>query len=552
MPEERKKNINNLPVIKETSLHRIVDRVRNNDNTLLKDPKTGKGVKTSDYLGVDVDGQGKVTKIYAKRPFYWECWNFEQDIERKNMSEQVEIAGGEKFEWVYEGEFYKGFIPRRVYKDFIPDDEREKNKGNPFVHYDFEINFSRIKIGSFENPNYYANDSKIYFLKNIKFEFAIFYGADEGQKHNSRPHDEALFNRAVFYGSADFNHAIFRRWASFDDVAFYCGVNFYHAIFDIDCGFRGATFSGEAIFDGAAFCGGAGMTISGVKMTGLKFGSEELFIDFSNCNIENKIIFGLSKDNANDYKNLTFGLYRSNINYFICNDKSLEHVRLRWAERLADDDHKKLEENSKNEEPFDFDDVKWRWEKPTEEDYKKLEKKTKIKCYVEELRVMRKIFQDLLWGDTADEYYAKIMDKQVELQEINYHNRTSSMNIFEKIKCKTKLILEKNIYKKFFGWGVRLQNVIITVSFLFFGFFLLYSVVWLNSIGWSLFWDKNTFLYIIENSLAYTFESFLTIDTAIKSGMPDWLEAVGIFEATIGVIVYTVFVAMLARKFMRM
>ena len=194
-----KKNIHNLPVIKETSLHRIVERVRKKDNTLLIDPITSKNVKTYDYLGVNVNNKGKVTKIFAKQPFYWECWDFDHDIERNNKTKPITKI--------------KNDI-KMMYKDVIPDD-KELNKGNPFVQYDFEIDFSKeknwnnsIEFGSIQNYfKGFSHHGKVYFLKKIHFYHVNFSGAVSLCLVSFS--DAADFSFAVFSDAADFSFSTF-------------------------------------------------------------------------------------------------------------------------------------------------------------------------------------------------------------------------------------------------------------------------------------------------------------------------------------------------------
>ena len=617
-----KKNINNFPIIKETSLHRIVEMVRNNDDTLLRDSKTGEYVKTSDYLGVDVDKQGNVTKIYTKQPFYWECWDFEEDIDWKDINNPI-------IQYNFGIYFYYieiGFVKRQrgcgeIYfsNDVIFFNVTFSNNAN-FEHTTFsndviffnvtfskEANFryatfsgeANFRYATFSNNAYFmsaifsnkANFEDTTFSNQVNFEDIIFYNeanfryvtfskyvyfmnatfSGEANFMSATFSKDVCFMSATFSGEANFWQVIFSNEADFLYVTFSNNANFWLAIFSGKANFRHTTFSNNANFWHATFSGKANFRyaifsnetnfrsatfFSGAYMMDLKFMSKELLVDFADCNIENKIIFGLFEDNVNVYKKLIFGLYCSNINYFICDDKALEHVQLYW-------------------------------DNPIREDDKELEERTKIECCIHELRVMRKIFQDLLWGDIADEYYAKLMDKQtkLELHELwrNYpkllfsarelFKRPTAHNPDKKLPLKKSnyikylkgllskkmlltlrwLFLKKLFFKYCFGWGVRLKNIFLTG----FGVITLFSLIYLpQKISYDVGSDAITmntqnFLHSLLFSV-WTFFNIFLPDlqvTAFNSSASLFFVTV---ESLLGIIWMTLIVAILSRKFMRL
>lgn len=650
MPDEKtkeiKKNSNNLPVIKETSLHRIVERVKNKDNTLLTDPLTNKPVITSEYLDVDKDKKGKVTKIIAKKRFYWDCWDFEQDIEPEDINIPIKIIRKEN---------------EVKYENFKPD-KRQENKGYPFVVYDFEIDFSAVNVEidsvythlNYQEKNniqYYQNKYGIYFSEVVNFNkcsfingpdfrsvqfsgAAKFFSAQfsDGANFTSAQFSgeacfisaqfsdgtgfvstqflgKADFDYAQFSGAAYFISAQFSGAASFSSVQFSDAANFSSVQFSDRADFRSAQFSGETIFYFTQFSGEADFSSTKfsdifslfrvilsdelsfeyalfrreLKMVDIQFKQKKPLISLYGCTIEDRIFLGLNEDHNNAYKALTLQLYGSNIAYFVCDDKAFEQVKLYWHKPFKD------------------------WDK-------RCDNKTKTERYIHELRIMRKIFQDLLWGDIADEYYAKLMEQQkkleiLELKEdfkklqkwktiislltlisiiilIHYRfyyyksvivsylfsftlyiilNRIFFNDFYKIVKSLCRNFFIKTLlYDICFGWGVRLERIFITGIVTILVFALIYHFLFLfqdskiiynfnnitSNIQKPVDLQKISFPSIILFSAWNFFNIFLPDPQIIP--LKSALAVTITIESLLGIIWITLLVAILSRKFMRL
>ena len=266
-------------------------------------------------------------------------------------------------------------------------------------------------------------------------------------------------------------------------------------------------------------------------------------------------MFNLKDDHRNIYTRLIINLYRSKLEYFICDDKALEYVQLYW-------------------------------QNPTEEDDKKLDKKTRTERYIHELRVMRKIFQDLLWGDAADEYYAKIMDKQTDLELFELWRDfpvfiLSVQDFFQWLKSPIKksfkklhfikylkgvfsrkmlfmfhwFFIKRLLFKVCFGWGVRLERALFSGAGAIAIFTLIY---WLHKIKFYIgdkFEEKLMNTQNLPAAILFSVWNFFNIflpDAQVISLKSSVSILLITGEAFLGIVWITLLVAIISRKFMRL
>ena len=343
-------------------------------------------------------------------------------------------------------------------------------------------------------------------------EGAFFWSAkfsDITDFDEARFSEVADFSYVIFSGEVSFETAIFSKMADFGSVTFSGKADFRSVTFSGKADFGSVTFSAEADFSEASF-----EDIFSVKEIIFKDKDiENLNINLSGCTVKNKLMFSLNDDN--NYGKTIFNLHNSNINYFTCDDKELENIKLYW------------------ENPIDGYD-------------KKMDKKSKIERFLHELRIMRRILQDLNWGDGADRYYAKIMDKQLELKKITLDDKIKKKGIhLATLGIAASFWFEKIVYQKCFGWGVRIRNVGFTVLFSILTPFLV------TYIAWS-FFVKSISVAKFLTTLEFTIRAFFTLDVTVSSDMPNWFLPIGLTESALGLLIYTLFVAILARKFMRL
>lgn len=95
------------------------------------------------------------------------------------------------------------------------------------------------------------------------------------------------------------------------------------------------------------------------------------------------------------------------------------------------------------------------------------EVKDVLEKVIQEKRIWRSILDNLHWGDEADKVYADIMDKQLELKYLE-------KDFWGKVWLS---VWDDFIYKKCFGWDVRILNPIVTGVFSIFVFALLYILL---------------------------------------------------------------------------
>jgi uncharacterized protein YjbI with pentapeptide repeats len=474
MTKQSKKNINNLPIIRCTSLYRLVKLVKEAQKggiveDIIYDPKTGKqhkNIKLTDLLGVDLaEDKETITVIFAKLPFYWEVWDL------GNSSNQDQLQG---ISVKYKFDIDFGKMPTLEASIEIGDVINTRNK---FINFLGELNFDSVKFSGV------IKFQDVIFSERVNFEYAKFLSKEEISFMRVTFSRKTKFFHAEFSGIANFWYATFSEEADFGYISFSNVANFWHA-----------TFSREASFESAIFQ-------EAVMLTKISFKNENNkhhFIDLSDSTIKNKAIFDLDESKER-YNQITLCLHNSNITYFACDDKELEQINLYW-------------------------------DKPIREADKSIDEKTKIEKHLHELRIMRRILQNMNWGDASDRYYAQIMDNQLELT-----------------KTKSKIIywFEKFVFKTCFGWGVRIRNV---------GFTVLFSILipfLVTFIAWS-FFAKSISVANLLTTLEFTVRAFLTLDVTVMPDMPNWFLPIGLTESTLGLLIYTLFVAILARKFMRL
>jgi hypothetical protein len=129
---------------------------------LIKNPETKEILEIGDYLTIETDKNDKISIIQSLKPFYWQEWSFKEDIEREDWSKWVDMSEDEYTEIIITGNFTpdNGELEKEFLAKFpkIAKERYKSNLRNPFVKYDFEVNFgSTITIGSVLNScDYFA------------------------------------------------------------------------------------------------------------------------------------------------------------------------------------------------------------------------------------------------------------------------------------------------------------------------------------------------------------------------------------------------------------
>jgi hypothetical protein len=572
-------NPDNLPVIEENSLHRIVTTVKlyqefkslgkekfeeiyENDDPeyqktlvrvcydryyknyqkygktkpfeLLKIP-LGEGWQTKsdgvfslelgDYLKVDLNQNKKVTEIQSLKPFYWKDWTFEEDIEREDWSRVLEIDK-----------------ERSVVGNFTPD-ENIKNKNNPFIKYDFDLDFKNITFGLVKTT------ARSYFKGRANFESAIFEGdayfvstifedwisfdsanfkafatfgstfENTADFRSANFKDRANFMLASFKGDTCFESATFKGWAFFMSTNFNSWTNFKSVNFEYKAYFRSAkfknmadfesvTFNDKADFEFATFMGRA--DFSSVTFRGE---SDFFFTNFYDETFFNHIRFKNRINNQNNNFQINFSESTFHKDFYLQPDISKEQnltidlSNNRFENRLnlslVDDSlYKNLTINLKNISYMDFvcDDYNlhktklWytenqlerkkfvnKYPKPqTQLDFKNEEE---LLIYQEKKSCL-KITDDLKEKDITEQAISERRVFRKILQDLNWGDKADEeyariMNLQTKLKGILG-IAEKLVFGVLFGWGIRLKNILISGVVLIFSFYLIYSFLDIN------------------------------------------------------------------------
>jgi len=362
---------------------------------------------------------------------------------------------------------------------------------------------------------------------------------------------------------------------TFSNAIFAGGVNFRAAVFGGKARFGGATFMGPAQFRGAKFMDKTWFSkarfINGISLRNAtceeSFNIEDIvllgsprrpqLVDFSGTVAKTQLLFSVSETPAADedvaivgldtsvapyldeddvyradieflwagcgrnhfkpgYGRVVLGLLNSNLDYFSCDDRELKDVTLLWRGCPK---------------------------KPTRESYGMAGGKIRLERYLHELRIKRRLLQNMHWVDLADECYSTIMDRQLLLRKLE----ARSLEPLARLRAKLRLGFEEVVFKGFFGWGVRLGRSVMTVvgvigAFWAVSFALGFFNVYADQINpWSLGW--------VGKSLKFGLNGFLGLELPAAHGL---FAFVGIAEAGLGFVLCTVFVAILARKFMRL
>ena len=492
-------NNTNLPEINETSLHRIAKRVKkwqlitpkpplteysysseidqglfdseeyyeyeDKDFNLIYDKKLKKFLPIGEYLRVYLDNKNEnIVKIESIKPFYWEEWSFDEDIERKNDIPKPD----------------DGKIEDLILIKLKKDDLEKRNvlilnNSLPFVMYEFEINFTKIQIGQFTNSHHNIFDyTRIYFQKKVSLTYIIFEKTEKKVK-------TAIFGNTIFQAEVDFSCSIFEGRNAFIFTTFQKETRFNHAIFD-DISFWYVYFMDLSQFIGSEFnnldfadCIGTDeLNFGGVVIkTGqiwslcfqkssqnknepkldlssanisnrftlqpLIFKDQKIIIDLSNSYFENKLYFYVMVIcTYKKWNNVILHLHNANFSQFVSDSRDITTIQLykTFNEKSYISEVKK---DNKSNKKFSVDGFKKRV-------YEEM---------LAERRIFRKILQDLHWGDKADEEYAKIMDLQTELKG-------------------SRGKIEKFVFSWLFGWGVRIKNILI--SGVFFNIILLCNI----------------------------------------------------------------------------
>lgn len=258
-------NPDNLPIIDEPSLHRLVKRVQNWKNTadhpkiglkyqdeefnLVQDATTGDFLPISKYLYFD-DVQNE---IKSQNSFYWKEWSFEKDIKKDEYGEPINYLDLCVNNFT-EIKLFEKLTSEKIQKYMLT--PRETEEGNilpvPFIDYNFHIRFSSgVTIGKLLNP-FSLDESnpgrvlfgnlhldKLKFEETVSFSHCIFKGifTDFSETQFCGP---AYFNNSFFEIDCDFSKASFEETASFKNVVFFedTKVNFTGTSFKEDLNFN--------------------------------------------------------------------------------------------------------------------------------------------------------------------------------------------------------------------------------------------------------------------------------------------------------------------------
>jgi hypothetical protein len=514
------KNAEALPMVRCESLQRLVElvlqaqkapeRQRRTTDEIVLDPTTGEPfvasdsqrARLTDLLEVRQGEDKEVTALIIKQRFYWEHWALDKDIDitTNSVTYDFELQLGQLD---LRGGLVLGSVTRQ--------------------YYDAKVIFAgevQLRDAVFAGP---ASFRWCVFKKRAGFEAAVFQaGADFWQTEFS---GLAVFDMSEFTSYANFGYTTFRGPARFWDVRF-DWAHFHVASFEDEALFGGvrckdrAGFSPITVSEGIMFAGG---TFEGaLELGGMKLAARHRtrhsspihqLIDLAGTTVKGKVMFSLADAFEHNYNQLVLGLHNSNIAYFSCDDREFEQVRLFWQDPAT-----------AKTQSFELD-----------EDPHPAGEKTRLERYLHELRIKRRILQDMNWGDLADACYANIMDQQLALKQYDarQHFRLDRM---------PALFASQILYKSMFGWGIRLINPLLTlmavISASWGGFYVLARTHGLPDAG--------------HTALSYSLQSLLAISIPTNDGPAGHFALLGIAEAVAGYILCTLFVVILARRFMRL
>jgi uncharacterized protein YjbI with pentapeptide repeats len=496
-------NYDNLPVIEENSLHRIVTVVK-----LYQEYKEFRKI-----LG-DGLGKQKFEAIYGNdSPEYQKTLEgvcYKKYYEGKSESERFGLVRNPSVEAVTyllnqnlnaEATTVSPFLELGNYLKVDLKDDENKSKFYPQRKV---VTAIRSQVNSFYWREWsFTEELSATNCIKVVFDFSIFLEKIVVESIGDPPsfaQIECTFKEGVNFdhskfGKANFNRVTFKAEASFQGVqfkqkdVFRSLSSFFLATFEGQTSFKFATFKGEANFYGAVFENTTdfGCTFEdladfrwscyrnneiyfnfakfrrGASLDQIRFEPKDenktFEINFSNItSYENIYLFPNLKENQQLTINLSESTLKDRFYFSVLPDTatSYENVTLNlyhtnFTEFICDDRSLHNINLAKTEES----------KKKENKDNKDL-----IEQAIAERRVFRKILQDLHWGDFADQEYAKIMDLQTNLEE----------NLFKKWTTKF-------FFGWWFGWGVRiltwnpLKGGIVWSSILLLCFFGLISVL---------------------------------------------------------------------------
>jgi hypothetical protein len=339
---------------------------------------------------------------------------------------------------------------------------------------------------------------------------------------SGRSFEFADFGSAHFYGKTYFMYCEFRplpqagsdtqRSTCFDYCTFEQKVDFSSSTFTSPLSLRGVKSIGRCVLDL------------------IKLPEKEWTLDMRDFVSQSEI--RLSLYDAQNYQNLTLGVYGSTLPEarLMCNQYQFGNIR------LMSEQYVNTSEGKTN--PYLHPDIRTS-EKPR--------KMNEIK--MEEMRIMRTFFQNLNLKDADDQMYYRQMEAQSKDLWFNSSQR-GTQSWFR------RYVYEWLICKNVFGWGVRLQNVVISSLAVIIGSMFVFRVVFpssyagvFNEQGLEQRFEDLSLLELLEFSARNFFN--VSSPSQIQSNF-GWNPATfSVVEAILGVIFVTVSVAMFSRKFMR-
>ncbi len=508
-------NPDNLPVIEETSLHKIVDTVKkwqliDTDKTIVNgryvypdfnlifDPININFLPICEFLEVEIDENNQVSEITSKKPFYWKKWidcsAFECGIYFKNINiECVNLS-----QCVFEKSV-----------QFIGTSFNEFKIENSNFKSVLYLHGSRFnKIASFFGTVF---DGKIIFSDLVTGIAELITGSD--------------FNKCIFKNEVDFSNAIFRRDSTFCEAVFQDNVDFSGIKFDKMLNLESVTFKGD-------------VKINDIEILDCRE------INFNNSTFEKKLFFSLKDDTKENYGKVTLNLYHASIQDFVCDDRNLGEIKLYYPTNIGSLTESEINLINKDKDCKD------------KEEAIKRATRDMIEKAIAERRVFRKILQDLNWGDLADLEYAKIMELQTKLK-------------IQSDKKKNRVFgsLEAIFFGWWLGWGVRVlpnldQGVWKSVKkggIIWSSLILICVLAFILQLDkQNLFPDSNTgfiltkqFLFIFTQQIPTPNKNLFIdlINLVFSSSAETTFQT---FVVILGFIQMNLFLVILARKFMRM
>ncbi|NJO59363.1 MAG: hypothetical protein HC836_13935 [Richelia sp. RM2_1_2] len=297
---------------------------------------------------------------------------------------------------------------------------------------------------------------------------------------------ESKFHRPVSFVASTFTNSIYFNLSTFLSTLEFKDCKFKDKVSLQDINFAGDYNSSDTLFSSqnCQFEDEVDLSIGKVDNS-----LQEFRVSFNESIFDRRLKFHLLDDSQ--YDRLVLGLRMVDINSFVCEDKDITKVKL---------------------------EVEYTYHK---------EVKDALEEVIQEKRIWRSILDNLHWGDEADQVYADIMDKQLDLKYFEQNTWWGKVRL---------QIWDYFIYKICFGWGVRIFNPIIAGVASVIVFALLYSTL-----------NQN---YDIPHNLEVSVRNLFFGD--LDSNASGLIRLVSTIQGVWGIAYVTTLIAIISRKFMRL